>query len=193
MIYLYGYLAIGAVVFLTMYVSHKLGSKSGGEAFSDLLDDILPHRKTLSYRIIYHYVGPPIVAGIGLFVWPAIVYMKIQEMRKGESGAGYVEPVFSVGKDDLLAKQTIEQIESAEIISDPLGAAPALPFGHLHQCWLAFLAQMLPDDELWSFQSTWDVPWSEKEIRYGYVLVRAGIPDAYVLSEAMPFDSEDGD
>lgn len=185
MIYLYWYLGIGAVTLVVMYVSHKLSTKSEPEGLKDILDEINPERKKLSYRIINNYVVQALAAMLVLFVWPVAFYMKIKDMQDREPSGTFEEKVFKVAKGDLLLKQTTEQIESSEIIEDPLGAVPTLPFGHLNKCWSDLLAQMQADDELWSFKSKWEENWGRTEIRCGYVLVRGGSPHAYILTETI--------
>lgn len=191
MIYFYLYLAIGTVVLVVMYVTHKFSSNSESEGLKDILDAMNPERKKLSYRVINNCLVPVFASVIAILFWPAVLYMKIKDMRdRGPSGR-FEEKVFGVRKADLLAKLTIQQIESAEVIEDPLGAVPALPFGHLNKCWTNLLAQMMDGDELWSFKSEWDGNWGRTEIRSGYVLVRKGSPDAFILTARIPIEKDD--
>lgn len=190
MIYLYWYLGVGAVTLVVMYVAHKWSSRSESGGIKDILDAMNPDRKKLSYRIINNYLVPVLAAVLVLFVWPIAIYMKINDMRnKGASGS-YEEKVFKVAKADLLAQKSVEQIESAEIVADPLAAVPPLPFGHLNKCWVYLIAQMQPLDELWSFKTTWDGNWGQKEIRSGYAIVREGMPEAYILTARIPVEKE---
>lgn len=191
MIYLYWYLGIGVVILVVMYASHKLSSKSESDGLKGLLDAVNPERKKLTYRLINNILVPLLGAVLVLFFWPAALYMKIKDMRERGPGGAFEEKVFKVAKGDLLLRQTIEQIECSEIIEDPLGAVPALPFGHLNKCWTDLLAQLQAGDELCSFRSTWDGNWGRSEIRCGYVLVRDGSPDAYVLTETIPVEKAD--
>lgn len=191
MIYLYSYLGIGALILLIMYVSHKLSTKSESEGVKGILDALNPERGTLSYRLINGVLVPILASVLVLFAWPAALYMKIKDMRDRGPGGSFEEKVFKVGKGDLLLKLTKEKIESEEVVEDPLGGVPALPFGHLNKCWSDLLAQMQAEDELWSFKSKWDGNWGRSEIRSGYVIVRAGLPEDYILTEAMPVENEE--
>jgi len=191
-IYLYSYLSIGAVVLVVMYVTHKFSSKSESDGLKDILDAMNPERKKLSYRVINNCLVPVLASVIAILFWPAVLYMKIKDMRDKGPGGRFEEKVFGVRKADLLAKRTIQQIESDEVIEDPLGAVPALPFGHLNKCWKNLLAQMMDGDELWSFKSEWDGNWCRTEIRSGYVLVREGSPEAFILTARVLVEKDDG-
>lgn len=190
MIYLYWYLGVGAVTLVVMYVAHKWSSRSESEGIKDILDAMNPERKKLSYRIINNYLVPVLAAVLVLFVWPIAIYMKIKDTLNRGSGGGYEEKVFKVLRADLLDQKSIEQVESAEIVADPLSAVPSLPFGHLNKCWADLIAQMQSGDELWSFKTTWDGNWGRKEIRSGYAIVREGVPEAYILTARIPVEKE---
>ena len=191
MIYLYSYLAIGVVTLVVMYVTHKLISKSESDGLKDILDAMNPERKKLSYRLINNCLVPVLASVVAISFWPAVMYMKIKDLRDRGPGGRFEEKVFQVSKADLQAKRTIQQIESQEVIEDPLGAVPVLPFGHLNKCWSDLLARMMDGDELWSFKSRWDGNWGQTEIRCGYALVRAGSIEAFILTSRMPVDRDD--
>lgn len=76
----------------------------------------------------------------------------------------------------------MQEIEARELVEDPLGAVPNLPFGHLNATWLRFLEGRSDSDELWSFTASWQTIWDQKELRSGYVLVQNGIPGAHFLT-----------
>lgn len=192
MIYLYLYFAIGAVTLVVMYVTHRLSTKSESEGLTDILDAMNPERNKLSYRFINKGLVPVLASVIAILFWPAVLYMKIKDIRDRGPGGRFEEKIFQVSKADLLTKRTIQQIESDEVIEDPLDAVPALPFGHLNKCWKILLAQMMDGDEFWSFRSKWDGNWGRTEIRLGYVLVREGSPEAFILTARIPVEKDDG-
>lgn len=193
MISLYWYLGVGAVTLVVMYAAHKWNSRSESDGLKDILDAMNPERKKLSYRIINNCLVPVLAAVLVLFVWPVAIYMKIKDMRDKRSGGGYEEKVFKVLKADLLSQKSIEQIELAEIVLDPLSAVPSIPFGHLNKSWVDLTSQLLPGDELWSFKTTWDGNWGRKEIRSGYTIVREGMPEAYILTARIPVEKDGED
>ena len=175
---------------MVMYISHRLNSRQESQGLKDILDAMNPERKKLSYKILNNYAVPALASIVVLFFWPAAFYMKIRDMKDKGAGNGFEEKVFKVVDDDLLSRKTVEQIESLEMIEDPLGAVPPIPFGHLNKCWMDLLTHTLPKDELWSFKSTWDGDWGSKDIRCGYVLVRDGSPKEHILTSRIPIRNE---
>lgn len=62
------------------------------------------------------------------------------------------KPDFNCLPVHLITKVDPHDAEITSYVIDPLGTVPPLPFGHLNQGWVNFLAEMLePDDEMWSF------------------------------------------
>jgi len=178
------------VTLMVMYVSHKLNSVPESQVLKDILDASNPARKKLSHKILNNYAVPALASIVVLLFWPAAFYMKIRDMRGNGAGNQFAKKIFKVSAGDLLSRQTVEQIESLEMIEDPLGATPYIPFGHLDKCWMDLLTHTLPKDELWSFKSTWDGDWGSKDIRCGYVLVRDGSPKEHILTSRIPIRNE---
>jgi hypothetical protein len=73
---------------------------------------------------------------------------------------------------------SIAEIEAENLVSDPaLGSAP-VPFGFIHETWLALLERLEDGDELWAFCSP-PATWEHLCGRAGYVVLRDGeIADA---------------
>lgn len=78
------------------------------------------------------------------------------------------EPGFEVAVADLLEKLSREAIELNERVDDPLHAVPDGPFGHLNKVWQAFVGNLEPDTELWSFSGRWETEYQDYQIK-GYV------------------------
>jgi len=55
------------------------------------------------------------------------------------------------------------EAEKMGVVADPLGRAPALPFGHLNGAWQSFLAKREDDFSLWYFE----VPVENAPVRFG--------------------------
>jgi len=93
---------------------------------------------------------------------------------------------FAVEPQNLEERLSVQDIETREMVTDPLNAAPELPFGHMNAGWKEFLAEHNTNDELWSFsavwQSDWDLAWGFKKLRSGYVIVKDGTPGIYILT-----------
>ena len=196
MIYLYGYLGIGIAVLAVVYGAHRLTKEKESESLRELLDAVNPDRKKLSFRILNNIIAPVLAAILVVAVWPVAVYMKVKEMlQKKESNGFPEEREFAVEREHLLERMTVQEIEMREIVTDPLQAAPELPFGHLHAAWKEFLKGHAEGGELWSFSARWQTTWGRKELRSGYVLVESGSPGAHFRTvwKDLPDDTEADD
>lgn len=183
MIYLYWYLAIGVVVLAVVYGAHRLTKQKESESISDLLDAVNPNRKKLSYRILTNFVAPTLAVILVVAVWPVAVYMKVMEMiQKKENSEFPEEREFAVDREHLLERLTVQEIEMRELVTDPLKAAPELPFGHLNAAWQGFLKSKADGAELWSFSAQWQTTWGRKELRCGYAVVQDGAPSTHILT-----------
>ncbi len=183
MIYLYWYLGIGAIVLAVVYGAHHLTKEKESDSLRDLLEAVNPDRKKLSYRILNKIVAPVLAATLVVAVWPVAIYMKVKEMlQKKESYVSTEEREFAVQREHLLERLTVQEIERREVVTDPLKAAPDLPFGHLHAAWREFLQGKADGAELWSFSAHWQTTWGRKELRCGYAVVYDGAPGAHFLT-----------
>lgn len=188
MTYLYAYLAIGVLVFVVVLGSHLISTRS--EVKSDLAasiqDALHPERKTLRYRFLEKVVVPILAFGAVVLGWPVAICMKLNDMRqskKGEEFDPFAEPQeFEVQMGDLKEKHNLEWIEAKERISDPLGAVPSKPFGHLNSAWQEFLSKSPEESEYWSFKTNWKTQWGDEETREGYASVEAGEVRAFFTS-----------
>ena len=98
---------------------------------------------------------------------------------------------FAVEPVHLQAWLTLEEIEAREMVDDPLGAVPHVPFGHLNAAWRTFLESRANGDELWSFTAQWQTWLLQPELRSGYALVRNGTPVAHILTVCKILPEED--
>ena len=193
MIYLYWYLGIGIAVLAVVYGAHRLTKEKESDSLRDLLDAVNPDRKKLSYRILNNIIAPVLAAILVVAVWPVAVYMKVKEMlQKKESNGFPEEREFAVEREHLLERLTVQEIERREVVTDPLKAAPDLPFGHLHAAWQEFLQGKADGAELWSFSAQWQTTWGRKELRCGYVMVQDEAPGAHFLAvwKVIPEEAE---
>lgn len=183
MIYLYWYLGVGVAVLAVVYGAHRLTKEKESESLRDLLEAVNPDRKKLSYRILNNVVAPTLAAILVVAVWPVAVYMKVKEMlQKKDSTEIEDEREFAVERQHLQERLTVQEIERREVVTEPLKAAPELPFGHLNAAWQEFLNGHVDGGELWSFSARWQTTWGRKELRSGYVVVRDGSPGAHFLT-----------
>lgn len=154
MIYLYWYLGIGAVVLILMVTFHKLTKKKDDNSLSGDPVDLRAERKKLWFRLLNDVLGPALVATLILPFWPVLAFFKVKELVFGEPDrAPIAEREFAVTRDDLQTQLSIPEIEQREMVFDPLGAAPNVPFGHLNAAWKKYCEGMEPNDSLWSFNA----------------------------------------
>jgi hypothetical protein len=139
-LYLYWYLGIGAVVLAIVYGTHGMTREKESDFAHELRDTLNPDRRELSYRILNNIVAPVLAAILVVVVWPVALYMKVKEMiQKKESYVSPEEREFAAEREQLLERLTVQEIEMREVVTDPLKAAPDLPFGHLNAAWQEFL------------------------------------------------------
>ena len=113
---------------------------------------------------------------LAVLVWPLSIGVGISEIRK--SAKTYPEPSpeekFRCQREHLRMPISIPEAENSGVVTDPLGRAPALPFGHLNGAWLTFLSGQEADYSLWYFE----VPLENALVRYerscrGFAWVKA--------------------
>jgi hypothetical protein len=73
----------------------------------------------------------------------------------------------------LVKQLSVQDVEILEIVEDPLGCVPSLPFGFLNHVWTQFLTDLSPIDTLWAFTAC-EVCGFQLEEREGYAIVRCG-------------------
>ena len=83
-----------------------------------------------------------------------------------------IEPQFAVDKTHLVEQISLQEIETNELVFDPMDAVPNIPFGHLNASWQAFITDMEPNDSLWTFSAPWKSDWGQPEDRKGYAIIR---------------------
>lgn len=190
MAYLYWYLGIGAAVLAVIFVSRQLTESAVDAQLSELRQAADPDRgkwwwKPLNY-LIFPVLAVMVVAAL-VPVWPIVIYWNIKgviesrQLRRNRNIEPH--PEFTVTRDRLLRRLLLHEIEASEIVMDPLEAAPALPFGHLHSAWETFKASIRADDAIWSFSAPWTTEWGRDELREGYVIVRGDAIGPHFLTK----------
>ena len=141
-------------------------------------------------------VGVPILAAVTvLAAWPIAIYWEVKEMIETRNVKEATPPrMFAVNQDHLLKRWSVGEIEMVEIVSDPLDAAPRLPFGHLNPAWETFKQSIQDGDQLWSFSALWTSEWGRNEVRAGYVVLRGDAIGPHFLTRRVILDkvSEQG-
>lgn len=182
--FLIGYLAIGVVVCAVMMIAHHFANEQEPRKNIKSWIDSLKNPEDWWLEFLESVVVPILATALAIVAWPILIYSKLQERFFPRKAATSSEKkAFCVERSDLLVKITIEEVERQEVVHDPLGAVPDLPFGHLNAAWRKFKDALLPGDEVWTFAADWTSEWGRPEHRKGYVIVRAGEPGPFFCTE----------
>jgi hypothetical protein len=175
------YFLVGAALLIGLLLHHRLTRVRRSAWVRAAMEAAEPERKTFGYKVRADLAAPALAGVFVWVVWPVALAMmakwKSEEVREDRrtsgSGRGGAERP-EVEPQDLLQPTTIEEIEQQAIVQDPLGAAPALPFGHLAAGWIRFRSRLQPGDEIWSFRAVRSDDWGGQEQSSGYAAVRLG-------------------
>lgn len=172
MIYLYWYLGISAGSMLLWILYYKFVEEKREQSTRGVASTFQSTRKGVLSRIL-NVLGTALAGLIFIPFWPVLFFfeMKFRFFDK-DKRSPLEEPEFAVTRDDLQTQLSLQEVEQLEMVFDPLGAAPNVPFGHLNAAWKKFCEGMEPHDSLWSFTAQWASAWGSKDIRQGYVIVR---------------------
>lgn len=174
MSYLSIYITMGTIFFVGSYVKERHRVQGRLAEWPDSTPDVFED-----------HVLPLFVCGLAGLLWPVTLVIVLLDISQGNYRHSRGEAKkFAVSEDHLQAPMTVTAIEALEIVEDPLGTVPALPFGHLHDAWTRFLSSLgEPLPEIWSFSADWTNKWDRTEYRAGYVAVDEGVPGSYFLTE----------
>lgn len=166
MIWLVGYSVIGVVLVTIFILSDKFKAHAGwGPSSHDPTTQRYSRRWLLQQMLL-----PAIGFLIMVLVWPLLLYFwNADRLKKLRKEYREEETRFRIRKSDLVARCSVEAVEFAEKIHDPLGAVPDLPFGHLNAAWVRFLDSKPAEAELWSFATKWEDYWGNFSECRGYV------------------------
>ncbi len=177
MIYAYWYLALGIATLLFILRDKVLYPSKIRSFFRDQLTKA---KNNFSKQDFVDDVLIPLLTGTFVLVfWPIAVIMCVYWLITGQITLSSQidadeEKPFSVSKQHLIQKLSLEEIEGSEIINDPLGGVPNVPFGHLNKQWCQFKENHSADTELWSFNQKWKPRWGAEDIRSGYAALQNG-------------------
>jgi hypothetical protein len=177
------YLAIGFLVLVVEAGRVLIAYRPPSKFMKSVTRTLHPERSTLWYRLMAHVISPALAAIALVVAWPICLGIWIRNLRREEVDETLpLLEEFAVQTDDLLRPVTLEQIEQAERVDDPLGAVPALPFGHLHAVWKKFRDELQPDDRLWTFSAAWPRGSQWATTYVGYAAVRGGAVVSFIRS-----------
>ena len=149
--WIYAYLGIGAVTALffllttykerpSKFVRDMRSALGYGKSLKEYLQDVLVY----SIAIIVLLIGWP-----GFLIWAAIHKRReMIESQKDDEPKFWCKPQYLIRKVDLI------EAENENMIQDPMGLTPQVPFGHLNSAWAKFLGEFGFEDEteLWYFE-----------------------------------------
>ena len=182
MTWLYIYLGIGVMITLIFY---GLSLKDRPSQFAKDMRSALGYGKTLKDHLqdilVYTLAGLTILIGWpGFLIWAFLKKLEERRERMKED-----EPKFMCKPEYLIRKVTLIEAEQANMIDDPLGLVPDVPFGHLSQAWTKFLSAFGLEDEneLWFFEVPKGLSTGEYDMFDGPISGYAKVVKGKVMSE----------
>ena len=117
-------------------------------------------------------------------IWPILIWWIVKQKW---FTVRPLEPAeFAVLGEHLREVLSIESIETDAKVFDPLGAVPAVPFGHLNPAWERLKSGMQPGDEISTFVASWKSYGVMRELS-GFAIVRAGKSvNFWVMGQKIP-------
>lgn len=134
--------------------------------------------------LVASWIVPPLVVLAGVFFGGEALGSGLRWCKRRWSGAPAAmapapKPALCMSRCDKVRTEhlclplTQHEIERRELVRDPMGAVPSLPFGHLHFAWQAFVQPMQAQDQLWSFLAPLPHPGGAGLVMAsGYAIVR---------------------
>jgi hypothetical protein len=120
------------------------------------------------------------VVGFVVFMWPVLLALIVWALLSREAD-GPDEERFTVPESSLIEVLSQAEIESRELVDDPLGGVPHLPFGHLNPVWRTLLERMTPESTIWTFSTVWDGS-EGSQLVDGYVVRTGAEIGAYMIT-----------
>ncbi|WP_295525781.1 hypothetical protein [Novosphingobium sp. Chol11] len=131
-------------------------------------------------EVIGVVVGIIGIVGSVLLLWPVLLVLLVWNWLKRKD-AEPVEEQFTVPEAGLIEQLSVAEIESRELVDDPLGGAPRLPFGHLNPVWRKLLESVTAESTIWSFSTLWDHRWGAQQVE-GYVLKSGAVIGPHMIT-----------
>ena len=186
------YLGAGVITFVIVVVANWPPRRRDPESLVSILERMQPRTESLWYRFRAKLLAPVLACIAMVLLWPLVPLMKLQErLTVWRNQRQSDRDQFRIERKHLVEQLTLEEVEQREVVSDPLGAVPSLPFGHLHPIWTQIRADLSPRDQLWSFKGVWPGRWFNDESREGYVVRRWGRSRRYILTVCKQLESND--
>jgi hypothetical protein len=165
--YLIVYLVVGALVIgihqALRWFTNYFNSEPG------ILDEAIRNHNTWMET----WLAPVVELTFLLLAWPLLCVSLINNKFFPAKPINYQDPEpFAVCQADLIEQIPIVDIEKQNMVDDPLGAVPQLPFGHLHSAWQNFTELVGHDGVIWRFSADYEYEMGHYSLYNGYVIVR---------------------
>jgi hypothetical protein len=186
LLYLQIYFGVGLVVCSAVVISHVWMKHRQASALTDALKSLNPSRQRFWYRVLEDVVVPGLAFILVWLVWPAAIGFKFFEMYQKKDAAANSErlakaKVFVLKEEALVREMTVAEIEQANMVIDPLGAAPNLPFGHLHAVWVELREGLGVGETVYLFESVGPNVF-RKQLIWGYAVCKAGRVERFMTA-----------
>ena len=180
------YFGVGLVVCLTVVTSHLWMKRRQASSLTDALNSLNPSRQSFWYRVLEDVVVPGLAFILVWLVWPVAIGLKFYEMYKKKDAEANSERLakakeFVLKEDALVREMTVAEIEQANRVMDPLGAAPNLPFGPLNAVWVEFRDGLEVGETLHLFESVGPNAF-RKQLIWGYAVCKEGRIDRFMTA-----------
>ena len=180
------YFGVGLVVCLTVVTSHLRMKRRQASSLTDALNSLNPSRQRFWYRVLEDVVVPGLAFILVWLVWPVAIGLKFYEMYKKKDAEANSERLakakeFVLKEEALVRDMTVAEIEEANMVMDPLGAAPNLPFGHLNAVWVEFRDGLGVGETLHLFESVGPNVF-RKQLIWGYAVCKEGRIDRFMTA-----------
>ncbi len=178
------YFSVGLVVCLAVVTSHLWMKRGQASSLTDALKSLNPSRQRFWYRVLEDVVVPGLAFILVWLVWPVAIGFKFYEMYQKKDAEANSErlakaKVFVLKEEALIREMTVAEIEEANRVMDPLGAAPNLPFGHLNAVWVEFRDGLGVGETLHLFESVGPNAF-RKQLIWGYAVCKEGRVDRFM-------------
>ena len=169
------YLGLGILVGVVVRTLKRSGARRDDVHFDFLATS--GRRQVSVGRWLQDNVLIPVLAiTVFLVAWPALLpWLLYQDHVEKNKKLTRLAPDQSVNASHLSAELSVQDVEDRELVIDPLGGAPEVPFGHLNPLWVRLLEKRQDHDQIRPFTATWKNDWGREDIVCGYALVRTGI------------------
>lgn len=177
------YLAVGVILCAGLYIKGQF-TKAAPEVEADSGSWLVLPPPVKPRAMLLRLGGDIFCLLVLISIWPILIWWMVEQKWFKVQPS---EPAkFTVLRVHLREVLSIESIETDAKVFDPLGAVPAVPFGHLNPAWEKLKATMQPSDEVSTFVASWKsygVMWELS----GFAIVRAGESvNFWVMGQKIP-------